>query len=84
MIKNEQAIQALDEVLAQLEAIAVRTDAIFEFMLERGELNPQEFESIIENAEPRQHAKWAQIRGQVRALLEEEAPRPAAIAGTRI
>ncbi len=78
MVKNEQAIQALNEILTQLEAVAVRADAIFELMLERGQINSQELASGMETAKARQQAKWAQIRAKVDAFVEEEGARPTA------
>ena len=78
MIKNEQAIQAFREVLTQVESAAVRADAIFELMLERGQINKLELQQVIEAARERQRAKWTQIRAKVDSLLEEEADRATA------
>jgi hypothetical protein len=78
MARNEQVIRALNEILTQIEAIAVRADAIFELMLERGQINSQELASGMETAKARQQAKWAQIRAKVGAFLEEEGGKPTA------
>jgi len=42
-------------------------------MLERGQINRQDLEGVIESAKVRQQAKWAQIRAKVDSLLKEEA-----------
>jgi hypothetical protein len=52
MIKNEQAIRALREILTHIESAEVRADAIFELMLERGQINRQELEGVMERQEP--------------------------------
>jgi len=41
-------------------------------MLERGQINKQELDDVIETARARQEAKWAQVRAKVDSLLEEE------------
>lgn len=78
MLKNEQAIRAFREVLTQIEATAVRSDAVFELMLERRQINKQELQQVIEGAKGRQQAKWDQIRAKMDSLLEEEADKPIA------
>jgi len=72
MIKNEQAIRAFREILTLIESANARADAIFELMLERGLINKQELDDVIETARARQEAKWAQVRAKVDSLLEEE------------
>jgi len=78
MIRNEQAIRAFREVFTHIEATAVRADAIFELMLERGQINSLELEGVMETARARQEAKWARIRAKVDSLLQEEADKVAA------
>jgi len=73
MLSNERAICALREILTHLESTTVRADAIFELMLERGQINRQDLEGVLESAKIRQQAKWAQIRAKVDSLLKEEA-----------
>ncbi len=81
MVQNKQAIQACREILTHIETAAVRADAIFEIMLERGQVNKLELQQGIEAARERQRAKWTQIRAKVDSLLEEEAEKaPARIA----
>ncbi|MGA7080739.1 MAG: hypothetical protein WBQ43_08425 [Terriglobales bacterium] len=73
MVKNEQALRAFREILTHVEDYSVRTDAILEFMLERGEMNGLELDRVTDAAKDRQRAKWDQIRAKVDSLLEEEA-----------
>ena len=72
MLSNEQAIRAFREVLTHLESEVVRADAIFELMLERGQIHPQDLEGVMESAKARQQARWSQIRANVELLLTEE------------
>lgn len=81
MIKNEQAIRAFREILTHIESAEIRADAIFELMLERGQINKQELEGVMDTARARQEAKWAQVRAKVDSLLQEEADKtPARVA----
>jgi hypothetical protein len=48
IIKNEQSIRAFREILTHVETAALRVDAIFELMLERGQINRQELEGVME------------------------------------
>lgn len=73
MIKNEQAIRAFREILTLIESANARADAIFELMLERGLINKQELEGVMETARASQEAKWAHVRAKVDSLLQEEA-----------
>jgi hypothetical protein len=47
-------------------------------MLERGQINKQELEGVMETARARQDAKWAQVRAKVDSLLQEEADKTTA------
>jgi hypothetical protein len=78
MVKNEQAIRAFREILTHIESAEVRADAIFELMLERGQINKQELEGVMETARARQDAKWAQVRAKVDSLLQGEADKTTA------
>ena len=78
MVKNEQAIRAFREILTHIETATVRADAILELMLERGQINKQELEQVMDAARARQEAKWAQVRAKVNSLLKEEADKATA------
>jgi membrane peptidoglycan carboxypeptidase len=78
MVKNEQAIRAFREILTHIETATARADAIFELMLERGQINKQELEQAMDAARARQEAKWAQVRAKVDSLLKEEADKATA------
>ena len=72
MLQNEQAIRAFREILTHMETAAARADAIFELMLERGQLNTQELQWTMEAARAREEAKWAEVRAKVESILKEE------------
>ena len=78
MVKNDQAIRAFREILTHIETATVRADAIFELMLERGQINKLELQQVIEAARERQRAKWTQIRAKVDSLLQEESEKASA------
>ena len=75
MLTNDQVKGAFREVLLHMETAAVRADAIYELMLERGRINKQELDEVIAAAKPRQQAKWNQIRAKVDSLLQESGAR---------
>jgi hypothetical protein len=72
MSKEKQVIAAFREILAHVESSSVQTDAILEFMLQRGEMNRLELDQVIDAARERQRAKWDKIRAKVASLLGEE------------
>jgi len=71
MLSNGEVKAAFREILLHMERAAVRADAIYELMLERGKINKQELDEVMATARPRQQAKWNQIRAKVDSLLEE-------------
>jgi len=75
MVSNEQLILAFRELLTHVENYSVRADAILEYMLQRGEMNRQELNQVMEAAKEMERAKWDKIRARMDSLLQEEEER---------
>lgn len=72
MLKSEQAIQAVKELLPYLETVDARSEAIFQLLQQKRLVTEQDLEGAMIGVRTSKKAKWDALRAKLESVLKEQ------------
>jgi hypothetical protein len=72
MLKNEQAMDAFEELLKAVETSDARSEALFELLQKQSPVNEQNLKGAMIGATHKKKAHWASLRAKLETILREQ------------
>ncbi len=72
MVKNEQAIQVVKELLPYLETIDARVEALFQLLPKKNLASESDIEGALIGVTKSKTAKWDALRVKLESILKEQ------------
>lgn len=72
MLKSEQAIQAIKELLPYIETVDTRSEAIFQLLVTKHLVSEQDLEGAVIGVRTSKKAKWDALRTRLESILKEQ------------
>lgn len=72
MLRNEQAINAIRELLPHIETVDLRSQAIHDLLLKKNLVSEQDVKDAMSAAKGRIAAKWGALRTKLESFLKEQ------------
>ena len=68
---NEQAVQAIKELLPYIETVDARSQAVFELLQKKGLASEQDLQGAMMGVRTSTKAKWDALRTKIESILKE-------------
>jgi len=72
MLRNEQAVSTIRELLPYIETVDLHSQAIHDLLLKKGLVSEQDVKDASSAVKGRMAAKWGALRTKLESVLKEQ------------